>query len=91
VRYVEELIGPQTVTTLPRATLAAFEEHGRVAETLARDVERAALTLDDLVLAGVDLKRLTANLERDGIAQFARSLEALEARIDSSQPRAKAA
>jgi transaldolase len=91
VRYVEELIGPQTVTTLPQTTLEAFEEHGRVAETLARDVERAALILDDLVVAGVDFKRLTDKLERDGIAQFARSLEALEARIDSSQGRAKAA
>jgi transaldolase len=91
VRYVEELIGPQTVTTLPLATLEAFEEHGRVAETLARDVERAALTLDDLALAGLDLARLTDELERDGIDQFARSLHALEARIGASQLQARAA
>ena len=91
VRYVEELIGPQTVTTLPQATLEAFEAHGQVAETLAHDVERAALTLDDLALAGLDLKRLTDELEQDGIGQFARSLDALEARIGSSQPQAKAA
>jgi transaldolase len=91
VRYVEELIGPQTVTTLPQATLEAFEGHGRVAKTLARDVERAALTLDDLALAGLDLKRLTDELEQAGIAQFARSLDALEAGISSSQPQAKAA
>ena len=91
VRYVEELIGPRTVTTLPEATLEAFEEHGRVAETLARDVERAALSLDDLALAGLDVKGLTDELEQDGIAKFVRSLDALEAGIESSQPRAKAA
>jgi transaldolase len=91
VRYVEELIGPQTVTTLPQATLEAFEEHGRVAETLTHDVERAALTFDDLALAGLDVRRLTDELEQDGIAQFARSLDALVVRIGSSQPQARAA
>jgi transaldolase len=85
VRYVEELIGPQTVTTLPQATLEAFEAHGRVAETLARDVERTALTLSDLADAGLDLERLTDELERDGIDQFSRSQDALEARIGSPQ------
>jgi transaldolase len=91
VRYVEELIAPQTVTTLPEATLEAFEEHGRVAETLARDVERAALTLGDLAVAGIDLARLTDQLERDGIEQFARSLEALVTRIGAQGRQARAA
>jgi transaldolase len=91
VRYVEELIGPQTVTTLPKATLEAFEEHGRVATTLTRDVERAALTIDDLALAGLDLQRLTDELERDGIDQFARSLDTLEARVGAAHEHAKAA
>jgi transaldolase len=91
VRYVEDLIGPQTVTTLPQATLEAFEDHGRVAETLAHDVERAALTLGDLAVAGLDLERLTDELERDGIDQFVRSLDALEARIGTAQQHAKAA
>jgi len=91
VRYVEELIGPQTVTTLPQATLEAFEEHGLVAETLTRDVERAALTIGDLAVAGLDLERLTNELERDGIAQFAHSLDALEARLGAAHEHAKAA
>jgi transaldolase len=91
VRYVEELIAPGTVTTLPRATLEAFEEHGRVAETLARDIERAALTLGDLAVAGIDLDRLTGELERDGIDQFARSHGALVTRIGSHGRQARAA
>jgi transaldolase len=92
VRYVEELIGPQTVTTLPQATLDAFETHGRVAgDTLARGVEQAALTLGDLATAGLDLERLADELERDGVAHFTRSLAALESHIGSVQRHAKAA
>ena len=86
VRYVEELIGPETVTTLPETTLEAFEDHGRVAETLTRDVEREALILGDLETIGVDLRQLTDRLERNGIDQFARSLRALEQRIASELP-----
>jgi hypothetical protein len=56
-----------------------------VADTLACDVERAALTLSDLADAGLDLGRLTDELERDGIDRFARSQDALEARIGSPQ------
>jgi len=77
VRYVEGLIGPETVTTLPKTTLEAFEEHGQVAATLERDVEEAELSLGDLAALGVDLRRLTDELERDGIAQFARSFDAV--------------
>ena len=91
VRNVEELIGSQTVTTMPQATLDGFEEHGRVANTLVRDVERAALSLGDLTIAGLDLERLTGGLERDGIDQFARSMDALAARIGSWERPAKAA
>ncbi len=81
VRYVEGLIGPETVTTLPKTTLEAFEEHGQVAATLERDVEEAELSLGDLAALGVDLRRLTDELERDGIAQFARSFDAVVERI----------
>jgi transaldolase len=81
VRYVEELIGPGTVTTLPQETLDAFEDHGRVAATLSRDVERAALIFDDLAAVGVDVGQLTERLERDGIERFARSADATATRI----------
>jgi transaldolase len=91
VRYVEELIGPATVTTLPEATLTAFEDHGQVGETLTRGVEEAARTLRELANAGIDLDRLTAELERDGVAQFARSLDAVVQLIDSRGQIARAA
>jgi transaldolase len=77
VRYVEGLIGPETVTTLPKTTLEAFEDHGQVAATLQRGVEEAELSLGDLAALGLDLRRLTDELERDGIAQFARSFDAV--------------
>jgi transaldolase len=84
VRYVEELIGAQTITTLPQTTLEAFEDHGHVARTLERDVEREALVLSDLAAIGLDLERLTDDLEREGIAQFARSFDAVVERIRTS-------
>jgi transaldolase len=91
VRYVENLIGPATVTTLPRTTLEAFEDHGRVEATLTHDVEESALTLDDLAALGIDLGRLTDRLERDGVSQFARSDEAVVELIQSRTQRAVAA
>jgi transaldolase len=91
VRYVENLIGPSTVTTLPRTTLEAFEDHGRVEATLTRDVEEAALTLDDVVALGIDLGRLTDRLERDGVSQFAHAVEAVVEVIESRARRAVAA
>jgi transaldolase len=91
VRYVEYLIGPATVTTLPRTTLEAFEDHGRVEATLARDVEESALTLDDLAALGIDLGRLTDRLEHDGVSRFARSDEAVVQLIQSRTQRAVAA
>jgi transaldolase len=70
VRYVEELIGPGTITTLPEPTLVAFEDHGRVKPTLPRDVDAARRTFDALASTGIDLRRLTDELERDGVARF---------------------
>jgi transaldolase len=89
VRYVEELIGRGTVTTLSQRTMEVFEDHGRVAETLDRDVERAALTLDDLALADIDLGQLANTLERDGIDQVAQSLDMVVTTI-GTQSRAAA-
>jgi transaldolase len=91
VRYVENLVGPSTVTTLPRTTLEAFEDHGRVEATLTRDVEEAARTLDDVVALGIDLGRLTNRLERDGVSKFAHAVEAVGEVIESRARRAVAA
>jgi len=91
VRYVEGLIGPETVTTVPKTTLEAFEDHGQVAATLERDVEVAELRLGDLAALGVDLRDLTDELERDGIARFARSFDAVVERIGATTKRRLAA
>jgi transaldolase len=73
VMYVEELIGPATVNTMPAQTFEAFAEHGRVAPTLQRDVAGARRVLDELAASGVDLAAITQELEDEGVAGFARS------------------
>jgi transaldolase len=73
VMYVEELIGPATVSTMPVQTFEAFADHGRVAPTLQRDVEGARRLLDDLTAEGVDLAAVTQELEDEGVAGFAKS------------------
>jgi transaldolase len=71
VRYVEELIAPQTVTTMPNATIDAFRDHGEVrGDTAAEGVEGARTTIRTLRDVGIDLDDLTARLEADGITQF---------------------
>jgi transaldolase len=77
VIYVEELIGPQTVNTMPRETIASFEDHGQVAPTLERDVDGARRTLEQFADAGVDYADVVTVLEREGVEKFARSFEQL--------------
>jgi len=71
--YVEELIGPATVNTMPAATFEAFRDHGHVELTLQRDVEGARRVLDDLARHGLDLAAVTQELEDEGVEGFARS------------------
>ncbi len=71
--YVEELIGPATVNTMPVQTFEAFRDHGRVAPTLQQDVEGARAVLGELAVAGIDLAAITQQLEDEGVAGFARS------------------
>jgi transaldolase len=73
VMYVEELIGPATVNTMPVQTFEAFTDHGRVAQTLQRDVDGARQVLDQLAAAGIDLAAITQELEDEGVAGFAKS------------------
>jgi transaldolase len=77
VLYAEELIGPETVDTMPVSTLRAFADHGRVARTLDADVEAAHRLLDELSAAGVDYDDVTATLEREGVDKFAKSFDEL--------------
>ena len=77
VLYVEELIGPDTVNTIPLTTLNAFRDHGRVRPTLLEGIEEAESSLTRLAELGVDLNAITEQLLTDGVAAFADSFDQL--------------
>jgi transaldolase len=78
VLYVEELIGPDTVNTMPEETIRAFQDHGEVrGDTVAEDVEKAHALLGDLAKAGVDYDDVTETLELEGVQKFADSFAEL--------------
>ncbi len=77
VMYVEELIGPDTVNTVPPATLAAFREHGEVRRSLDENVELSARRLGMLADAGISLDEVTEQLEVEGVELFEKSYESL--------------
>ena len=85
--YVDNLIGPDTVSTMTEATLLAFEEHGVVEETLTKDVDEAEESLRRFEALGLSLPDLTDELQRDGVAKFSDSytaaLESIKARAGS--------
>ena len=85
VMYVEELIGRDTVNTMPPQTLAAFRDHGRVRDTLETGLETALQALEALEQAGVSLAAVTARLLDEGIAKFnepfRRTLRVIEERV----------
>jgi transaldolase len=83
VLYVEELIAPGVVNTMPEATLRAFAEHGRARRTLDESAAAADEVLRDARGAGVDLDAITARLERDGVRSFCASYRELLDRIES--------
>ena len=86
--YIEELIGPETVTTVPDATIDAFRTHGAVAPTLTSGIEEARERLASLAEQGVDLDEITAALERDGVEQFAQAYQDMIAAIAEKRARA---
>ncbi len=75
--YVEPLIGPDTVNTLPDATITAFAEHGRVDDTLGQGIDEARESVSKLRDAGIDLDEVAAVLEDEGIVKFAEPYDAL--------------
>lgn len=77
VLYVEELVGANTVNTMPRETVEAFMDHGHAEDTLERDVDGARKTLEDFAAAGVDYDDVVEVLEREGVAKFADSFRQL--------------
>ena len=77
VLYVDQLIGPETVNTMPLETIEAFQDHGTVAETLTEGVAEAQALLGELADAGVDYDDVVATLEREGVEKFADSFAML--------------
>jgi transaldolase len=81
VLYVEELIAPDVVNTMPEATLRAFADHGQATNALDPDAAPAEDILREVAAAGVDLAALTAQLEREGVRSFCASYHELIDRI----------
>ena len=77
VMYVEQLIGPNTVNTMPPATIDAFRDHGETARTVDANVEAARQALADLERAGIHMQDVTDVLLREGLASFEKSFETL--------------
>ena len=75
--YIETLIGPNTITTVPPETLRLFEDHGVVEPTLPGDVAGAERTMSELERGGIDFTDVNRTLEDEGIAKFSRSFEKL--------------
>ena len=86
VLYVEELIGPDTVNTMPFETIEAFQDHGEVrGDTLLEGVDEARALLDELAAAGVDYDDVTDTLEREGVQKFSASFASLLEGIDAKR------
>lgn len=85
VLYIEELVGPQTVNTVPPKTLAAFLDHGKVATTLTRDVDQAQARLDALERVGVSLTDVTDLLLDKGLVAFEEAMDDLLATVALAQ------
>jgi transaldolase len=77
VLYVDSLIGPDTVNTLPPATIAAFQDHGTVRRTIDEGVHEARATMAALKEAGIDIDAVTQQLEDEGVSLFAKSFDDL--------------
>jgi transaldolase len=85
VIYVEELIGPDTVNTMPRETVEAVQDHARVERTLDRDIEDARRVLERFADAGVDYDDVVETLEREGVEKFAKSFRDLFSDLESKR------
>jgi len=77
VMYVEELIGPETVNTMPEETIRAFQDHGKIELTLTKDVDAARKLFTDLAAVGIDYDDVSDTLEREGVQKFSDSFDEL--------------
>jgi len=75
--YVDTLVGPDTVNTMPEKTIAAFLDHGSTERAVDKDIDQAQKLMADLADAGIDIDAVTHQLEEEGIASFVKSFESL--------------
>ena len=85
VLYVEELIGPNTVNTMPLETVEAFQDHGKVRDTLQESLAEAHALFTELAEAGVDYDDVVATLETEGVQKFSDSFRTLISGIDEKR------
>ncbi len=85
VMYVEELIGPDTVNTVPQETLEAFKDHGQVRRTVDQNLDEARATLAALKEVGIDYDAVTKQLEDEGVQKFSQSYDELLAALDKKR------
>ena len=85
VIYIEELVGPETVNTVPPKTLDAFRDHGETRASLLEEIARARQDLNDLAGLGIDLGQVTEELQVEGVAKFAQPFDALMATLDDKR------
>jgi transaldolase len=83
--YVEELIGPDTISTMPAETIRPFQDHGRVELRLETDLDEAQHLFNQLYAAGVDYDDVVATLEREGIDKFVASFDGLLEQIGAKR------
>src|SRR5271166_3761821 len=87
VVYIEELIGPDTVNTVPPATLDAFRDHGKPRASLTENLEAARKTMADLAGVGIVMKDVTDKLTTDGVKLFADAFDTLLAQVEKNSKR----
>ena len=86
VKYVEPLIGPDTVNTMPTETLNAYRDHGDPAPRLTEGLDEAKAVLEGLPSLGIQLDEVTANLEAEGVRKFADAFSKLISALDQKRP-----
>ena len=85
VKYVEPLIGPDTINTLPAETLDLYRGHGNPAPRLEEDVDQARHVFDSLTWLGIDLEKITQSLEEDGVSKFVKAFDLLMETLKARQ------
>jgi transaldolase len=85
VLYVDTLIGPNTVNTMPMDTLEAFEDHGTLARTIDADIAAANAALAGLAAVGIDMGQVADELEAEGVKKFADAFDKLLAAIETQR------